>query len=134
MVFNVIDSPDIVSSSKQPKYVTLEYCFISIPLYIILSFPTFSNLSFEPKSMHFVLSSSKLDVNIWNSSCVWLRDLHRWIKRQISLAMLTSKVMHHLGLKYLVLLKEALLCRKCMHLLFYNWKGDQCNTYYRMYF
>ena len=57
MVFNAIDSPDIVSSSKQPKYVTLEYCFISVPLYIILSFPVFSNLSFEPKSMHFVFSS-----------------------------------------------------------------------------
>ena len=43
MVFNAIDSPDIVWSGEQPKYVTLEYYFISIPLYIILSFPAFFN-------------------------------------------------------------------------------------------
>ena len=54
MVFNVIDSSDIVLSSKQRKYITLEYRFILIPLYILLSFPAFFNLSFEPKSMHFV--------------------------------------------------------------------------------
>ena len=54
MVFHVIDSPDIVLSSKQRKYVTLEYGFILIPLYILLSFPVFFNLSFEPKSMHLV--------------------------------------------------------------------------------
>ena len=64
MVFNAIDSPDIVSSSKQPKYVTLEYCFISIPLYIILSFPAFFNLSFEPKSIHFVFSSPRWILNL----------------------------------------------------------------------
>ena len=56
MVFNAIDSPDIVSSSKHPRYVTSEYCFISIPLYIILGFPAFFNLSFESESMHFVFS------------------------------------------------------------------------------
>ena len=38
MVFDAIDSPGIVSSSKQPKYVTLEYYFTSVPLYIILRF------------------------------------------------------------------------------------------------
>ena len=58
-VFNAIDSPDIVSSSKQPKFVTLEYCFILIPFYIILSFLAFFNLYFDPKSMHFVLSSPR---------------------------------------------------------------------------
>ena len=59
MVFNAIDSPDIVSSIKQPRYVTLEYCFILIPLYIILSSPVFFNLSFEPESIHFVFSSHR---------------------------------------------------------------------------
>ena len=29
-----------------------------------------------------------------------------------------------LDLKYLVLLKKALLCRKSIHLLFCNWKDD----------
>ena len=43
MVFNAIDSPDIVPSSSQPKYVVLEYCFISILLYVILSFPAYFN-------------------------------------------------------------------------------------------
>ena len=57
--FNAIDSPNIVLSSKQPKYVTLKYCFISIPLSIILSFPGFFNLTFEPKSIHFVFSSPR---------------------------------------------------------------------------
>ena len=52
MVFNATDSPDIDSSSKQPKYVTLEYYFISILLNITLSFPAFFNFCFEPKSMH----------------------------------------------------------------------------------
>ena len=64
MVFNAIDSPDIVSSSKQPKYDTLEYCFISISLYIILSFPAFFNLCFEPKNMDFVLSSPRWMLNL----------------------------------------------------------------------
>ena len=64
MVFNAIDSPDIVSSSKQSEYVTLEYCFISIPLYIILSFPAFFKLSFELKSMHFLLSSTRWILNL----------------------------------------------------------------------
>ena len=30
----------------QPNHVTLEYCSISVPLYIILSLPVFFNLSF----------------------------------------------------------------------------------------
>ena len=49
MAFNAIDSPDIPSCSKQPKYVTLEYCFISIPLYIILGFPTSFNFCLEKR-------------------------------------------------------------------------------------
>ena len=64
MVFNVIDSPGIVSSSKQPKYVTLEYYFTSVPLYIILRFlalfmysPAFSqNVKFclkQPEMKHY---------------------------------------------------------------------------------
>ena len=59
VVFNVGDSPDIASSSKQPKYVTLDYCFISVPLHIILSFPAFIDFCFEANSMYFVLSSPK---------------------------------------------------------------------------
>ena len=57
-VFNGTDSPGIVSSSKQRKYVTLEYCFISIPLYIILSTPSFFNFCCKRKSMHFFLPLS----------------------------------------------------------------------------
>ena len=45
MVFNAIESPDIVLSSKQPKCVTLEYCFSSVSLYIILSFTAFFNFA-----------------------------------------------------------------------------------------
>ena len=80
MVFNAIDSPDVVSSSKQPKYVTLEYCFISIPLRIILSFPAFFNLSFEPRSMHFVLSSPRWILNLLstNHSCKLAKSLIYW--------------------------------------------------------
>ena len=56
MVFNTIESPDIVSSSKQPKCVTLEYCLISVSLYIILSFTAFfnfaSNLNWRPTFLH----------------------------------------------------------------------------------
>ena len=59
VVFNVVDSTDIVSSSKQTKYVTLDYCFISIPLYIILSLTAFFDHCFEAKSVHFVLPSPK---------------------------------------------------------------------------
>ena len=39
-----------------------------------------------------------------------------------------------LDLKYLVLLKEALLYRKYIHHLFCNWKDDQCDTYYNQVF
>ena len=52
MVFNVIDSPNIVAFSKQPKYFTLDYYFISILLYIILGFSAFFNFCFELKSIH----------------------------------------------------------------------------------
>ena len=38
--------------------------------------------------------SSGFDLNIWNSPCVWLGELYRWIKRQTLLAMLTSKFVH----------------------------------------
>ena len=78
MVFNAIDSPDIVSSSKQPKYV--EYCFISIPLCIIWNFPAFFNLSFEPRSMHFVLSSPKWILNLLstNHSHKLAKTLFNW--------------------------------------------------------
>ena len=62
MVFNAIDSPDIVSFSKQPKYVTLEYCCMSIPLYIILNFPVFFNFCFEPKSILFCLVFTKMNI------------------------------------------------------------------------
>ena len=72
MVFNAIDSPDIVSSSKQPKYVTLEYCFISIPLYIILNLPAFVKLNFEPKSMSFVFSSPR-----WILSLLFTNHSHK---------------------------------------------------------
>ena len=53
MVFINVDSQDIVSSIKQPKYVTLEYRFLSVPLYIVLSFPVLTfNFSIEPESIH----------------------------------------------------------------------------------
>ena len=80
LVFNAIDFPDIVSSSKQPRYVTLEYCFISIPLDIILSFPAFFNLSFEPKSMHFVFSSPRWILNLLstNHSHKLAKSLFNW--------------------------------------------------------
>ena len=64
MAFNAADSPGIVSCRKQPKYVTLDYYFISIPLYIISSFPAFSNFYFKSKSMHFVLTSSRGILNL----------------------------------------------------------------------
>ena len=41
IVFNAVDSLDNVLSSKQPKYLTLDYSIISIPLYIKLSFQLF---------------------------------------------------------------------------------------------
>ena len=80
MVFNAIDSPDIVSSSKQPRYVTLEYWFISIPLYIILRFPASFNLSFEPKSMHFVFSLPRWILNLLstNHSHKLAKSLFNW--------------------------------------------------------
>ena len=40
MVFNAIDYPDIVSSSKQPKNITLEYALFQFH-YALLSFPAF---------------------------------------------------------------------------------------------
>ena len=39
----------------------------------------------------------------------------------------------YLGLKYLVLLKESLLCRKYIHLLFCKWKDDQRDTYTQVF-
>ena len=43
--------------------------------------------------------SSRFDQNIWDLSCVWLGDLYRWIKLQILLAMLTSKLIHSFRFK-----------------------------------
>ena len=81
MVFNAIDSPDTVSSSKQPKYVILDYCFISIPLCIILSFPVLFNfICVKPKSMHFVLSSPRWILNLFslNHSHKLAKPLFNW--------------------------------------------------------
>ena len=53
--------------------------------------------------------SSKFDLNIWNSSCVWLGDLYRRIKRQILLAMLTSKLMHSFRFEVFSTLKGSVV-------------------------
>ena len=68
MVFNAIDFPDIVLSSKQLKHVTLEYCFISISLFIKLSFPAPFNLCFKPKSMYFALSSPRQIIKLLSTN------------------------------------------------------------------
>ena len=59
ITFRAIDSPDIVSSNIQPKYVTFECCFICIFLYLIFSFGTLFILRLEAKSIDLVLSSPK---------------------------------------------------------------------------
>ena len=80
MVFHAIDSPDIVSLSKQPKYVALDYWFISVSLYFMLRFPAFFNWSFEPKGMHFVLSSPRwlLYLLSTNHSYKLAKSLFNW--------------------------------------------------------
>ena len=70
IVSNVIDSPEIVSSSKQSKYVTLEDCFISIPWYIILSFPAF--LTFASNRKVCILSCLHQDEYL----IYYLRTIH----------------------------------------------------------
>ena len=39
MNFNAIDSPDTVSSSTHPRYVTSECCILLMPLYLCLCSP-----------------------------------------------------------------------------------------------
>ena len=59
ITFSATDSPDIVLSNIQPKYVTFECCFICIFLYLIFSFGTLFILRLEAKSIDLVLSSPK---------------------------------------------------------------------------
>ena len=57
------DSPERVSSKMQPKYVTLEYCFILMSLYWMFSGFNFLILCLLPNKIDFVLSSPKLIFN-----------------------------------------------------------------------
>ena len=52
-------SPDIVSSSKYPKYFTLEFCLICISPYFLFSFMTFFILNLVAKIIDLVLPSPK---------------------------------------------------------------------------
>ena len=54
-----MDSPERVSSKMQPKYVTLEYCFILMSLYRIFSGFDFLILCLLPNKIDFVLSLPK---------------------------------------------------------------------------
>ena len=66
IVFNAIDSPDIVPFTKQPRHVTLEYCFISISLYTLISFPDFIPFCVKLKSIRSVFSSLKWIPNLFS--------------------------------------------------------------------
>ena len=54
-----MDSPESVSSKMQPKYVTLEYCFILMSLYWMFSGFDSLILCLLPNKIDFVLASSK---------------------------------------------------------------------------
>ena len=53
------DSPERVSSWMQTKYVTLEYCFILMSLYLMFSSFEFLILCLLPNKLNLVLSSPK---------------------------------------------------------------------------
>ena len=55
ITLRAIASPDIVSSIRRPKYLTLECCLICISPYFLLRFYRFFLLSLEAKSIGFVL-------------------------------------------------------------------------------
>ena len=54
-----MDSPERVSSNMQPKYVTLEYCFILMSLYWMFSGFDFLISCLLPNKTDFVLFSPK---------------------------------------------------------------------------
>ena len=51
--------------------------------------------------------TSRFHLNIWNSSCVLVGDLYRWMKRKILLAILTSKLMHSFRFEIFSTLKRS---------------------------
>ena len=55
----VMDSTESVSSKMQPKYMTLEYCFILMSLYWMFSDFEFIILCVMPNKIDLVLSSPK---------------------------------------------------------------------------
>ena len=59
ITFKAIDSPERVSSNKQPRYVTVWYCLMCISPYLISKLVTLLSLCFVPNSKHFVLCSPK---------------------------------------------------------------------------
>ena len=60
-----MDSPERISSKMQPKYLTLEQCFILMSLYWMFSDFDFLILCLKPNKIDVVLSSSKCEYLIY---------------------------------------------------------------------
>ena len=72
-----MDYLEKVSSRVQPKYVTLEWCFILMQLYWMISGFEFLILSLLPDKFNFLLSSPKWIRNLLSTN--WLVWLNGWV-------------------------------------------------------
>ena len=97
-----MDSPERVSSKMEPKYVTLEYCFILMPLYWMFSGLDFLILSVYSYHVTYAFQSESTLYNclnikelvtwsrskIWSlSDCNWTQTQNHWV---FNLAKLTK--------------------------------------------
>ena len=92
-------SPKRISSRMQPKYMTLEYCFILMSLNCMFSGFEFLILFLVPNKMHFVLSSPKCilhSLSANQSQCRWNVYLAPFQFRQYLYAEILSKCHQHI--------------------------------------
>ena len=68
ITLSAIASPDIVSSNKHPRYLTLKWCLICISSYFVLRFLIFFLLNLEAKSVNFVFSLPKCILSLLSTN------------------------------------------------------------------
>ena len=82
---------EVTKSSSEPSKLVISIEHQSLSLALKSPIITVRNGLPHDNASNF---NVRFDLNVWNSSRVWLGDLQRWMKQQNLLPMLISKVMH----------------------------------------
>ena len=101
ITLSTIASPDIFSSIKHTRYLTLECYLICISPYFILSFFIFFLLNLEAKSIDFVLYSPKCIISLLssNQSHILQKSSFNWFSILLNLYLDKQEMYHWHGEK-----------------------------------